>query len=63
MPTDPTPPTDPPVPVPVPPDLLAWARQTLDIEEVEEQIRQIEQTGGKRLEDFIDELEAVVRGS
>lgn len=64
MPTDPTPPTDPPAPVPVPPDLLAWARQTFDLEEFEEQVRQMQRSGGgKQLDDFIGELEAAVRGS
>jgi hypothetical protein len=58
VPTDPTPPTDPPAPVLIHPDLLAWARQTLDIKEVESQIRQIELTGGCTFESFIAELEA-----
>jgi hypothetical protein len=59
-------PTDlppPPAPVPVPPELLAWARQTFDAREYLDGVREIEATGGKPLEAFIGEIEAVVRGS
>jgi hypothetical protein len=49
----------PPPPVePVSPDLLAWARQTLDLEDFREQIREIKQTGGYSLESVIREIEA-----
>jgi hypothetical protein len=44
--------------VPVPPDLLAWARQTFDEREFLEAVREIQETGGLRLEDFIAEIEA-----
>jgi hypothetical protein len=45
----------------IPPDLLAWARQTFDEEDFLKQIREIETTGGVRLEDFITELEERAR--
>ena len=63
MPPEPTPPADPPVPVPVSPELLAWARQTFDVQEFLDGIREIEATGGKSLESFIAEVEAAARGS
>ena len=47
----------------VPPDLLAWARQTFDAGEFLEGVREIEATGGHPLESFIAEVEARVRGS
>jgi hypothetical protein len=53
---------DPPDPSePFPPEILAWARQTLDEEEFLAHIREMDATGGLRLEDFIAELEARVR--
>jgi hypothetical protein len=45
----------------IPPELVEWARQTLDKEEFLAEIREIEATGGLALEDFIAELEARVR--
>ncbi len=45
----------------IPPDILEWARQTFDEEEFLRQVREIEATGGLRLEDFIAELEARAR--
>lgn len=59
---NPLPPTNPPAPVPVPPELLAWARQTFDAREFLEGVREIEATGGQPLDAFIAEVEAVVRG-
>jgi len=59
---EPIPPTTPPAPVPVPPELLAWARQTFDAREFLDGVREIETTGGKPLDAFIAEIEAVVRG-
>jgi hypothetical protein len=56
-------PPDPPAPAPVPPDLLAWARQTFDSREFLDGVREIEATGGVQLEDFIAEVEAAARGS
>jgi hypothetical protein len=43
--------------VPVPPDLLAWARQTFDEEAFLREVREIEATGGCDFESFIAELE------
>jgi hypothetical protein len=45
----------------IPPEMLAWARQTFDEEEFLADIRDIETTGGVRLEDFLPELEARAR--
>jgi len=45
----------------LPPDLLAWARQTFNEEEFMEEVREIRETGGVRFEDFIGEIEARVR--
>jgi hypothetical protein len=52
-----------PAPVPVPPDLLAWARQTFDAREFLEGVRDIEANGGEPLESFIAAVEAAARGS
>lgn len=43
---------------PIPPEMLAWARQTFDEDEFLADIREIETTGGVRLEDFLPEVEA-----
>ena len=59
-------PTNPPEPLayePVPPDLLAWARQTFDVREYLDGVRDIESTGGHTLESFIAEVEARALGS
>lgn len=45
----------------IPPELVEWARQTFDEEEFLMEVREIEATGGQRLEDFIAELEAKAR--
>jgi hypothetical protein len=45
----------------VPPEVLEWARQTLDEETVLAHGREVEATGGLRLEDFIAEVEARAR--
>jgi hypothetical protein len=42
----------------IPPEILAWVRQTLDEAEFLAHLREIEATGGVQLEDFIAELEA-----
>ena len=58
-------PTNPPEPFsyePVPPELLAWARQTFDLREYLEGVRDIESTGGHTLESFIAEVEARASG-
>jgi hypothetical protein len=46
-------PPNPPEPFPrekIPPELLEWARQTFDEEEFLQEVREIEATGGQRLE-------------
>ena len=58
---DPSPPSEPFPRERVPPDILAWARQTFDEDEFLAQVREIEATGGLALEDFIAELEALAR--
>ena len=45
----------------IPPEIVEWARQTFDEEEFLAHVREIEATGGVRLEDFIAELEARAR--
>ena len=57
-------PSNPPEPFPreaIPPEMLAWARQTFDEDEFLADIREIEETGGLRLEDFLPEVEARAR--
>ena len=57
-------PSNPAEPFPreaIPPEMLAWARQTFDEAEFLADIREIEATGGVRLEDFITEVEARAR--
>jgi hypothetical protein len=58
-------PTNPPEPFPrepIPPDILACAQQTFDEEAFLADVREIQATGGLRLEDFIAEIEAIARG-
>ena len=45
----------------IPPEILAWARQTLDEAEFLAHVREIEATGGLRLVEFIADLEARAR--
>jgi hypothetical protein len=40
------------------PEILEWARQTFDEGEFLAHVREVEATGGLRLEDFVAELEA-----
>jgi hypothetical protein len=57
-------PSNPSEPFPrekISPEILEWARQTLDEEEFLAHVREIEATGGRRLEDFLAELEARAR--
>jgi hypothetical protein len=59
-------PTESPEPfprVPIPPELLAWARQTFDVQEFLEGVREIAATGGEPLESFIAAVKAAARGS
>ena len=62
-PADFAPPAGAPAPVPVPPELLAWARQTFDEREHREGVREIEATGGRSFDELIAEAKARVRGS
>ncbi len=62
MPNDPNPgPPGAPQPEPIPPDLLEWARQTFDEEKYLAAVREIEETGGLRFEDFIGEIEERIK--
>jgi len=45
----------------IPPEVLEWARQTLDEEAFLAHVREVEAAGGLRLEDFIAEVEARAR--
>ncbi len=45
----------------IPPEIVEWARQTFDKEEFLSGLREIEATGGLKLEDFIAEVEARAR--
>jgi hypothetical protein len=42
---------------PTPPDLLDWARQTLDEVEILTDIGEVKRTGGLQLSNFIGEIE------
>jgi hypothetical protein len=43
--------------VPIAPELLEWARTNFDEEEFLAGLREVEQTGGATLDDFIEELQ------
>ena len=58
---DPSHPSEPFPREEIPPELLAWARQTFNEEEFLKEVREIEATGGLRLEDFLAELEERAR--
>ena len=58
--TTPTEPREPFPQVPIPPELLAWARQTFDSQEFLQEVREIEATGGRTFESLIAEVEAQV---
>jgi hypothetical protein len=45
--------------VPVPPEVIEWALKNFNEEEVLEELRQIRETGGLKLSDFLPELEAI----
>ncbi len=59
----PTETSEPISPAPVPPELLAWAQQTFDVQEFLDGVREIEATGGQSFESLIAEVEALVRES
>jgi hypothetical protein len=42
---------------PTPPELIEWARQNVDEAEYLAALREVEETGGVELKDFIHELE------
>lgn len=63
MPPNPTDPKQPFVSPPISPDLLARARQTLDVEQCLEEMRQLEAEGGFSPESFLAELERLVLSS
>lgn len=58
MPPDPAEPAPAPAAEPVPPDLLAWALQTLDVDDSLEQVREIERGEGHSLESVLREIES-----
>lgn len=58
---EPPTPAELPAPAPIPPELLAWAQQTFDLQEFLEGVREIETTGGRTFESLVAEVEAVVR--
>ena len=56
------PPNPPDIPrEPIPLELLAWARQTLDVEEFLAEVRETVATGGVPIEQILAEVEAIVR--
>lgn len=61
MPDEPNTPPVPPFEIyPVPPELLAFAQQTLNMEELMEDIREIEAGRGVSFETLIAEVEAIL---
>jgi hypothetical protein len=52
----------PPQPVPVHPDLLAFAKQTLDMKEIMDGLEEIRRTGGVPIEEVQAMVAARVRG-
>lgn len=48
---------------PVPPELLAWAKQTFDAQEFLTDFHEVEATGGSSFETIVAEVEAQVRGA
>ena len=56
-----TSPRQPPQPVPVHPNLLAFAKQTLDMIEIMDGLEEIRRTGGVSGEQVIAELVAMMR--
>jgi hypothetical protein len=44
------------------PELLEWARQQFNEEELEANLREVREKGGLELKDFIHELEQIVNG-
>lgn len=48
---------------PIPPEVLAWARETFDLDEFMADVREVMEGRGVPLESFIHELEALARES
>lgn len=46
---------------PLSPEIIEWARQTIDMDDFMAQVREIESTGGRELKDFIADIEAAAR--
>jgi primosomal protein N'' len=44
------------------PEIIEWARQEINEEEIEEQIREMRSGGGLQFKDFIDELKQIAAG-
>lgn len=44
----------------IPPEILAWAKATIDENLIAEELRDIQVNGGKQLHQFIHELEVIV---
>ena len=63
MPPQPVNTPEPIRPEPVPPELLAWARQTFDEREYLDGVREIEATGGRSFDALIETEEARIRSS
>lgn len=61
MPTEPSIPTPPFRTDPIPPELIA-PEPPFNEEEYLAEVRELQRTGGHRLEDFIDDIAAKVRG-
>jgi hypothetical protein len=49
------------VPIPVPPEVMEWARRNFSEEDFLADLRDVEENGGLELSDFIGELERMVR--
>ncbi len=47
---------------PMPPEMLKHLRETFDEAEFIAALREVEQTGGVRFEDFIEEIERIANG-
>jgi hypothetical protein len=46
-----------PQPIPTPPDVIEWALSQINEEEIAAELREIQETGGYELSDFIHDLE------
>jgi uncharacterized protein (UPF0276 family) len=46
--------------VPIPPEILEWAQNNINEEEILAEMREIQETGGLKFSDFEKELEALI---